>query len=411
MPPTGWYEAFATTSAHEVILLGADFGGGFPTNIQVTVYNIEPFVQDPGDPPDSQPVGQIEINGAYSDDTSWLRDPFPSGPYTGLTAAVKQLARQDFGPGPAYTPRTPAYTWYAMWGDPVAAPDAVTVQMKLADGTTPCTWAAYRLRAVVVGGIGRPDEVLHFIVETTYDDPPVDETPDPLDDHIYAPTLLAAEFIPPAGADPAIARLTWTDNADNELGFVIERRELTGDGVWYEMYRPAADVETWDDRAVLPGTIPNPEVQYRVYAYKASLRSTDSNLATLSLVDEVDPPHLAAWATAPIVNPGPAIVVTGPPPATRTTAVTVTRGRLNGDLTYGWAQVSGPVGNATISDATALNTDVVFAGYVPGRYVLEVTVTTEALVGTALVGTGRATFVMAPTRGPIVSGGNTQVTP
>jgi hypothetical protein len=401
------YRDFDITTTTETIVLGSACGGGLPDTISISAENVLPFAAD-------------------NDSTVTLFGALTRGDDIGTEAAdfvweaIVHLSRT------APSGQTDDGTWYGVtlrWNLTDTGASAYIHLPKVVAGAVVigqfATWAKSGFRGVLApsGGSAYPAygtdgwPIRYRVLVSYADMPPVDETPDPLDDHIYAPTDLAVEFIAPAGADPAIARLTWTDNADNELGFVVERRELTGDAVWYEMYRPEADVVTWDDREVLPGTIPNPELQYRVYAYKATLRSTDSNLATLSLVDEVDPPHPAAWATAPIVNPGPAIVVTGPPPATRTTAVTVTRGRLNGDLTYGWAQVSGPVGNATISDPDALTTDVVFASYVPGRYVLEVTVTTEALVGTALVGTGRATFVIAPTRGPIVSGGNSQVTP
>lgn len=411
--PVGWYEVFAVTDAYEVILHGSDFGGGFPTDIVLFVYNITPFVQDPEEPPGSPPVGQITINGAYSDDTTWQRNPPGTGPYTGLTATHKSMALQETEGPPDYTPRTPPYTWYAHWGYPIAAVDAVTAQLKADDGTTPCTFTAFPIRATIVGGVERaPGETLHFIAELLYADLPVDETPNPEADHLYAPTDLALLYTPAVeGVSPATATLTWTDTADNELGFVVERRELTGDGVWYEMYRPAADVETFADLFVLPGSAgfeTSPELEYRVYAYSGTLRSTNSNVVTLALSGEGSE---ATTATAPVVTPGPAIAVTGPGPATRTTAVTITRGVLNGTLTYAWAVVSGPdVGNVSITSPTALDTDVVFAAYVPGVYVLELTVTTEALAGPALVATGRLSLVIAPTIAPRVAGGNAQAT-
>jgi len=110
-------------------------------------------------------------------------------------------------------------------------------------------------------------------------------------------------------------------------------------------------------------------------------------------------------ASTPIVEAGQAQVATGPLPSTVTTAAIVTRGRNNGTLTYAWAQVSGPA-TATISDPTALVTDLVFDAFVQGAYVFELAATTEDALFRA---TDTLTILMGPTVPPQVSSGRLQL--
>lgn len=61
--------------------------------------------------------------------------------------------------------------------------------------------------------------------------------------------------------------LAWTDNADNELEFVIER--ATGEGEFEELARTPADVTAYED------STPQPGVTYR-YRVKATNEAGDS---------------------------------------------------------------------------------------------------------------------------------------
>ena len=69
--------------------------------------------------------------------------------------------------------------------------------------------------------------------------------------------------------------LTWTDNATNEQGFVVERS--TDSSTWTEIESEVgADVMTYDDYTVAHGTT----YSYRVAAYNTAGQSAFSNIAT-----------------------------------------------------------------------------------------------------------------------------------
>jgi titin len=87
-----------------------------------------------------------------------------------------------------------------------------------------------------------------------------------------APTVLAAQ-----GTTPNTIALNWRDNSGNETGFIIER---TGGGssVWTTIATTGANITTYTDATVAPGTT----YTYRVRATSAAGDSDNSNQATAS---------------------------------------------------------------------------------------------------------------------------------
>ena len=81
-----------------------------------------------------------------------------------------------------------------------------------------------------------------------------------------APTDLIANAI-----NPGQINLSWTDHADNETGFRIERK--TGSGVYAEVAIVGANVVTYSNTGLNPSTL----YTYRVYAYNSSGNSSYSN--------------------------------------------------------------------------------------------------------------------------------------
>jgi len=73
------------------------------------------------------------------------------------------------------------------------------------------------------------------------------------------PTNLAATTVASTQVD-----LAWTDNANNEDGFRIERSD-DGGGTWNQVGQTAANVTTFSDTGLTPGT----GYMYRVYAFNA----------------------------------------------------------------------------------------------------------------------------------------------
>ena len=376
---------------------GSDCGGGVPEGIEISAENITLFDLD-GD-------SIVTLMNAYT-----RGDDIGSGKNDGIWDASISLSLITTPPNDDGT----KYNVVSRYNltDPSGG-SIVELQAINEAGESlgvPGTWGEAGFRGFLTPSVlsaypayGATGWPIRYWVRVTYGDPPVDPTPNPADDHIYAPTNLAVTF----DLVTAIATLTWEDHSDNELGFVIERMEVTGDSVWHEISRTLANAVTWDDEEVLPGTVTLPEYQYRVYAYKSSLRSNDSNIVGLT-VDGEELTELTA-ATAPIVDAGQSVSAFGPPPSTVTLHGVVTRGALNGVLTYAWAQVEGPTGNATIVSPTSIDTDITFAAYVPGTYTFELTVTTEDdLAGPSLVSKGQVSVIIAPTIAPRVSGGFSQ---
>lgn len=71
--------------------------------------------------------------------------------------------------------------------------------------------------------------------------------------------------------------LTWTDNADNEDGFSIERM-ITGTGAFAEVATETFDIEQYHDSSAAAGTSYN----YRVRAMNAEGMSAPSNEVTIA---------------------------------------------------------------------------------------------------------------------------------
>jgi hypothetical protein len=109
----------------------------------------------------------------------------------------------------------------------------------------------------------------------------VKSTSDPLTVEIAAPALPAAPSNLAATAVSAIqVNLTWTDNANNEAGFTIERAPVTGGvpGQFTPIDGVGADITTYSDPAVTPNTA----YAYRVFAFNGGGNSQPSNVATVT---------------------------------------------------------------------------------------------------------------------------------
>ena len=75
------------------------------------------------------------------------------------------------------------------------------------------------------------------------------------------PTNLAATLVTSTQVD-----MSWTDNSNNEDGFRVERSD-DGGGIWNEVGTTAADVATFSDAGLTPGTA----YMYRVYAFNLAV--------------------------------------------------------------------------------------------------------------------------------------------
>lgn len=86
--------------------------------------------------------------------------------------------------------------------------------------------------------------------------------------------------------------LSWTDNSNNETGFVIERSPGTGTRSYAEITRVASNVVVYDDT----GLSPNTAYVYRVRAFNANGYSAYSNeaAATTSGIIPAPPTNLRA---------------------------------------------------------------------------------------------------------------------
>jgi subtilisin family serine protease len=95
--------------------------------------------------------------------------------------------------------------------------------------------------------------------------------------------------------------LSWTDNANDELGFKIERK--TGAGAFAQIAQVAANVTTYNNIALTAGT----EYTYRVRAYNAAAASGYSNEAAETTFPPPPPaptPLLpASGAVSPTLTP------------------------------------------------------------------------------------------------------------
>ena len=154
------------------------------------------------------------------------------------------------------------------------------------------------------------------------------------------PAPAASVFVAPSGlvaqTAAGVTTLTWTDNANSESGFQLQRSD-DGGATWAQIATVGADVTTYDDAA--PGA--GGRREYRVCAYDASTTTVFSNVATV-------------WA-APVAPSG----VTAK--AAAATQVNVTWNAVNGATGYvvqrsanggaSWVSVATVSGGATVSFA------------------------------------------------------------
>jgi subtilisin family serine protease len=87
-----------------------------------------------------------------------------------------------------------------------------------------------------------------------------------------APTNLSAAVLSKTQID-----LSWQDNATNETGFILERK-TGGHGTYAEIASPGANLTTYSDTNLSPGTY-----YYRVKAYNAEGDSSYSNEASATI--------------------------------------------------------------------------------------------------------------------------------
>jgi subtilisin family serine protease len=87
------------------------------------------------------------------------------------------------------------------------------------------------------------------------------------------PPAAPGDLVVATGSSSSIT-LTWSDDSDDETGFIIERREA-GDVIYEEIGAVPSDTETYRDTRLYEGT----SYSYRIFAYNAGGRSDYSNEA------------------------------------------------------------------------------------------------------------------------------------
>jgi hypothetical protein len=115
-----------------------------------------------------------------------------------------------------------------------------------------------------------------------------------------APSNLVAQFIP----SPLSVELTWTDNSNNEVGFIIER-ESQGPEAFIIIDSVSANTNLFVDNTVSYSTY-----NYRITAYNAFGQSAYSNVAQIIVPVELtsfnasikDAGVLLEWTTATELN-------------------------------------------------------------------------------------------------------------
>ncbi len=156
-----------------------------------------------------------------------------------------------------------------------------------------------------------------------------------------APTNLVA-----TAAGSGKIDLTWTDNATNESGFILER-SLNGSGGWQQIGAPAANAVAFSDTSNLSA---NTQYFYRLRATNSggdSANSNMSNATTQALPAPGAPTNLVATATS-----GSQINLTWTDNANNETGFILERSP-NGS--GGWQQIATPLANATSFSDTNLS--------------------------------------------------------
>jgi len=147
------------------------------------------------------------------------------------------------------------------------------------------------------------------------------------------PTNLTAQL----QAGPAVL-LTWTDNAANETGFILEKS--TGGGAFVQIATPGPNAVSYTDTAVAAGIY-----SYRVIAVNGALQSAPSNTASITITAPAAPSNLTAQLQA-----GPAVLLTWLDNATDEAGFIVERAANGGAFT----QIAAPGPNAVGYTDTAV---------------------------------------------------------
>ncbi|HNN12341.1 MAG TPA: multicopper oxidase domain-containing protein, partial [Anaerolineales bacterium] len=161
---------------------------------------------------------------------------------------------------------------------------------------------------------------------------------------VIIPTLPAApsNLTAAAQAGPQ-ASLSWTDNANNETGFIIQRS--TNGGAFTQIATPAADVTSFIDTTVATGNT----YTYRVAAANAAGNSAFSNTAQAVFVT---PPAAPSNLTLTL-QAGPQIRLTWRDNATTETGFIIQRSTNGGAFTQiATAPARNNTGNVNYTDTT-----------------------------------------------------------
>ncbi len=140
--------------------------------------------------------------------------------------------------------------------------------------------------------------------------------------------------------------LSWTDNANNETGFIVEQRSPDGTTNWTQVATPAANATSFPDTT---GLVAGTTYFYRVRATGTIGNSANSNIASATTPSKpAAPTNLVTTPAAGSVQ----INLTWTDNANNETGFIVERSPNGNDT---WTQVGAPAANATsFSDSTGL---------------------------------------------------------
>jgi len=194
---------------------------------------------------------------AWSASVTASTRPAPPVAPSGLRASVRSSSTLRL----AWTDNSNNETGFQMWRSPDGTTGWTNVGTAQANATwwdntglAPGTKYFYRIRAVNSGGASPFTSVVNA---TTSSVPPA------------VPSDLVA-----TATSPTAIHLAWTDNANDETGFEVER-SLNGTTGWSSVGAPAANTTSWDDTTAAESTA----YYYRVRATGAGNPSSFSNTA------------------------------------------------------------------------------------------------------------------------------------